>query len=272
MIQTSKFMASLRSILLIAYCCFFFVGQPSAFGQTPLATDQQYTFSSLSDFQGFSLAPIANRSYCCEVWAQNASVTFGTFNNWFKSGAQIRFAEQSVVDRGDYLPVQYGGSRVCWTQDVYAQFGNLQFGVTFDIAGDDTSANNVTIRCDETTLYCGFNTSVSDFNFLELTNMNKARSAVEEDWDLIVDVAAADQVNNVNVAINAPDTIGAGKRVDLDIHSASGPGVFGTIEITHDGPLGILQAIVSQYKASALGLPDFSPVAREICRPRKAMR
>jgi hypothetical protein len=54
-----------------------------------------------------------------------------------------------------------------------------------------------------------------------------------------------------NVVINGGQfSIPAGQRVDVDIHSPAGPGVFGSLKLSHDGPLGAVQANLSQYVGS----------------------
>lgn len=110
-------------------------------------------------------------------------------------------------------------------------------------------------RCLETTLYGGYNTNVNDFNFLELSNITNAS---------ITGTITATNFDGTVVINGQAFTVPAGRRVDVDIHSAAGADKFGIIKVIHDGPFGSLQGNVSQYSGS---VSNFSLSASIPLRP-----
>ena len=58
--------------------------------------------------------------------------------------------------------------------------------------------------------------------------------------------------------------------MDVNLHEPAGPGAFGPIQITHDAPLGAIQATVSQYRIISTSPLDFEPVAQSVLRPAGA--
>ena len=128
-------------------------------------------------------------------------------------------------------------------------------------------------NCDETTLYAGFNTSVTDFNFLELTNLLDTGTTSGGSRDLTAIVTAVNTVPNPDVTvINGESfTVPVGSRTDVDIHSRSGPGAFGPVKICHNGAPGSLKAVVSQYNITSTAPFDFAPVSQEVAVTRGAI-
>ena len=117
-----------------------------------------------------------------------------------------------------------------------------------------------TISCTETTLFGGFNTSVTDFNFLELTNTLDGPAETET---IKARIFARDSVSQQTIIHNSVVQIPPGDRRDVDIHSVAGAGAFGPLFVTHDGPPGSLKATVSQYNITSTNPLVFVPVARQ---------
>lgn len=92
----------------------------------------------------------------------------------------------------------------------------------------------------ETSLYGGYNTNASPYNFLELSNTTNA--------------TVSGRVRGYNydgtATVDATFSIEANRRYDIDVHSAAGPNKYGLLVVTHDGPYGALQGAVSQYISS----------------------
>ena len=108
----------------------------------------------------------------------------------------------------------------------------------FTVQSTKVGGEVVKVRCFATTLFAPYNTTVNDFNFLEMTNTGNATCNAQVS---IVDQAGTTIVTNSAVAVPAQ------RRVDFDVHSAVGANKFGFVRVTHDCPLGTLGGFVSQY-------------------------
>lgn len=127
---------------------------------------------------------------------------------------------------------------------------------TRQILGTTSLAATGRIDCIETTLYGGYNTSISEFNFLEVLNttnttITAAITATNADGTVVI---------NQRIFSVAPN-----RRADIDLHTAAGPGKFGLLQLVHNGPYGALQAYVSQYEGP---LSNFALTASLALRPR----
>ena len=111
----------------------------------------------------------------------------------------------------------------------------------FTLASTRGGGESAKLRCFATTLFAPFNTTVNEFNFLELTNIGNATCNV---FVSIVDQAG------VAISTNIAGSVPAGQRRDFDIHSSAGPNRFGFVRVTHDCPLGTLGGGVSQYSGT----------------------
>lgn len=115
-------------------------------------------------------------------------------------------------------------------------------------------------HCTETTLYGGFNTSVTDFNFIEISNIlsptNYSSGIVSGK------IQAVDSISNQRI-LDREFSVSPGDRIDIDVHSVAGAGRFGQVIIYHDGPPGSLKAITSQYRIVSQNPLDFEPVAQQ---------
>jgi hypothetical protein len=140
---------------------------------------------------------------------------------------------------------------------------NSRNRVIFDIfagnaAGTSTVTEDVIMNCRETTLLGGFNTSVTDFNFLELTNSLNSNNGT-----ITGTVVARNAISDTEI-LNVGFTINPGDRSDIDIHSAAGPGAFGPVFVCHDGPPNSVVAVMSQYNITSQAPLEFEPVAQTV--------
>jgi len=192
----------------------------------------------------------AGRSYACTAIPGDTSTQLALDN--VVQGPSNDIVAQT---RGHFTPVV--------TAPTIAASQNMRLVLTPQETGLHTfrveTANGTEIirpECLETTLYGGYNTNVNDFNFLEITNISNQ--------DIVVKVTAVNFDGTV-VINGLTQTVPAGRRVDIDVHSAAGNNVFGGIMVTHDGPYGALQANVSQYAGT---VADFSLSTSTPLRPR----
>ena len=199
----------------------------------------------------------ANSSYCCEFYAMDnlqyikemsTSVTANSLDA--ETVTAIDRTRTTPVMSAAYLtigPAPLNANRLCFTAT--GSGGHL---FTFT----DVSADPIDVRyeCNETSLYGGFNTNANPFNFLEITNT--ANNSISG--------KIYAQTFDGTLVINGQDfTVNAGQRIDVDVHSAAGANVFGTIKITHDGPLGSIIANTSYYQADLTLRGTIPAVTRE---------
>lgn len=158
-------------------------------------------------------------------------------------------------------------SRLCFTVP-----RNIPYPlVEVDVKWTGTYPVTVRVSCDETTLYANFNTSVTDFNFLELTNtLDTTTTHAFSPRNLTATVTALNTIPATDVVVidNLSVSIPEGSRTDVDIHTAAGAGVFGPVKIAHNGAPGSLKAVVSQYNITSTNPLDFAPVAQDVAQTR----
>lgn len=208
----------------------------------------------------------ANRCYCCEA----KSFTNSTAGVGFTGGSVVgdgsptlnnkpRAATEPLVNFSNSADPN-NEARVCFNvsndSDPTARH-RVSYGIRAGSTGTSTR-NNVKIKCEETTLAGGFNTSVTDYNFLEITNTLTANA--EDAGSISGFITAKNAINDSTVINKQTFTVGAQDRVDVDVHSAAGAGAFGPVFICHDGPPNSVRAVTSFYNITTA--PDFEPVAQ----------
>lgn len=207
------------------------------------------------------------RCYCCELSSHSSigsGVRFGNATVTGGGNPNITVSQRGRAEpRISNSPADISGAaRACFT--ITSDSPDTTHTVIFDIqaglAGNDT-ANNVVAKCYETTLYGGFNTSVTDFNFLEITNTLKEN---QSDNGVISGTVVARNAINDTTIVNLPFSVNPGDRLDIDIHSAAGSGVFGPVSICHNGPGKSVQAVVNQYRIISQSPLDFTPVSQSV--------
>ncbi len=199
-------------------------------------------------------------SYCCEILDASVNVLFNSVTVTLFSTLPGTVTVTGIA-RGNEPPrLGTGNSRVCFIvpSDIYAPLAWI------DIFAYAPTAN-VRMFCEETTLYGGFNTSVTDFNFLEMTNTSAEGAAPISGSVTAINVVATP---NVTVIDRIGFSVNGNSRFDFDIHARTGFGAFGPVKVAHDGAPGSLKAVMSQYVIVTASPLDFVPMAQEVLRTR----
>lgn len=223
--------------------------------------------SSVSSGDAIQLEVSARNSYCCEIVSRSgADVNFGSTQvdlsgiNATGGNTIGRFAG---LDEPRY---RLSASRLCFTAPANIDLGLAT--LTISVSGGGPASDN-TAKCSETTLYGGFNTSVTDFNFLEISN---TLDSVTTDGSRIISgsITARNTVPEPDtIVINqAPFTVNPESRVDIDVHTSAGLGAFGPVKISHNGAPGAIKAVLNQYNITSSNPLRFAPVAQELFRSR----
>ena len=174
--------------------------------QVPAGTQRQA--ASLADNDSVKLTFQLGRSYCCEGWNETTNNPFKFSGVVENTGAPL----PSAVARGLASPILSNGidsdrqlSRVCFTGELVGGGSTQQIAkCVVDIAAPQT---NVIVRTYETTLIGGFNTSVTDFNFLEITNTLVANTV--DNGVVTGRIIARNAINDTEV-INTTFTVNPG--------------------------------------------------------------
>lgn len=200
------------------------------------------------------------RSHCCTI-RNKTSPQSVVFENAFSFG-NLQIIQ---ANRGNDYPFialignVSGANRKCfYYESEIENTGIARILLPIEISGNINTPTN--LQCEETTLSGGFNTSVSEFNFLEIKNnlsQSFYSSGVIRGKIIINDSITNTKLSEQEFQLQ-PQT-----RRDIDIHSISGPGKFGTINIYHDGPPDSLSAITTQYKIKNQNPLEFEPVAQQ---------
>ncbi|MCC6220613.1 MAG: hypothetical protein IT291_05145 [Deltaproteobacteria bacterium] len=190
--------------------------------------------STVSSGQVFSLQVEADRSYACTVLGDGTGTNLDLSDTLSYSGGTLtgRFT-------GNMTPVvteegTLGDNRLSFTPTVSGLH-------TMTLTNAESGGENAKIECQETTLYGGYNTNVSDFNFLELLNTTN---------DTVTALVTAINFDGTVVIDQQSVSIAANRRADVDIHTAAGANKFGLIMVSHNGPFGALQGRVSMYSGT----------------------
>lgn len=201
----------------------------------------------------FRMAGNPNSSYCCTALASNGDARFdGVEDLLFEINPDPEFAY-----RGDYPPAilgtDGGGPQVEGRVCVFSPFASF---FEFTIDSDEPVATFETLRvaCEETSLVGVFNTSVSEFNFLEVTNHSLSTVTVKVRG--FSETTGGQQVIDLQFTME-PQIPPRAQRRDFDIHSLVGPGAFGAMEVTHNGTPESISVRLSQYDVLSTSPLDF---------------
>ena len=220
--------------------------------QTSLqVVDNDFVFASTS----------SRRSYCCtmNVSADFLNVNFST-TSFFGAGVPL-------VDRAGESPALSRNTgaasfrRKCWKEPTNFSTASR----SLRIAGAGSSPIPISVLCEETTLFGNFNTSVSDFNFLELTAVFQSEASAPLNGTVIFRTANSGTETSVDFTISPSATFPI-VRKDISIHDAIGGRIdFGQAIVRHDGAPGQLRARVSQYDITSTSPLNFTLVGQEEC-------
>lgn len=246
-------MSIMRSYLIILIGALALPAVCFAQANVELSVDKTATFDSLADSTAFFSRVTDNKSYCCEIWHHGESNIAPRFDSLSVSDGSLDF----LLDRAKISPNLGAGNtpeaaRKCFVYSSAATVKNAF--ITLGVAANVSPIVNANVRCTETTLYGGFNTVVTDFNFIEISN-TLGDTDQNEDVRLRITATGTSGATVLDRII----TIEAGKRIDVDVHSAA-PQDFGPVVITHNGPPGSLRATNAQYRIVTESPLDFEPV------------
>lgn len=102
-----------------------------------------------------------------------------------------------------------------------------------------SGGENVEFMCEDSTLFVGFNTSVSDYNWLELERQSAGGLSI---------LSTIESSTGATLGTRSTDLISGGhRRFDVGVHDIVGSGVYGRIVLRHNGPVGALRARLAQY-------------------------
>ncbi len=213
------------------------------------------------------------RCYCCYIHRRISTdqARFGTKEISIDGGD---FETLSVTNRGQSRGVtDQSAARVCFSTPSGAETATIKLEMLiFDSASSpNTNVNDTMARCTETTLYGGFNTSVTDFNFLEINNTLNAESSGTQSVTGTITAINVVPSTDTTVIDEQEFSVSAGSRTDVDIHAAAGTGAFGPVRVCHDGPPGAIKAVMSQYNITTTTPLAFSPVAQQVFKTRKQL-
>lgn len=229
-----------------------------------LQTNSVFTTPAINSADQFFFNISPDRSYCIETLT-----TTGT--SWaFVNALSPVDANFNIVttNRGEasspvypiFVPSLTPLARRC-----FISTGNFQNISSYRLQASlgFTGANlgiGVLIQLNDTTLLGGYNTNVTDFNFLELTNtlISTSHDTGITSGKFTLRSSITNQiVATRNFTVNPQD------RIDISIHDIVGKGSFGAVTLVHNGPPGSLKGIVSQYRILSTNPLDFEPVVQQ---------
>lgn len=190
-----------------------------------------------------SVSASDERSYCCAV------LRTGGVSSTIGITGFLNFSAIVPVARGRELPnILNAENRYCWIDGVGTP---LYTAARRLVLGNITTSADALPWCDDTTLVGNYNTSVSEFNFLEVTVRTGNTSSTV---NLKIRFKSAITGNEVviDLAVTLNSATGDTQRMDLPIHDLlAGATDFGDIKISHDGAPGQVSARVSQYDVTS---------------------
>ena len=200
------------------------------------------------------------RSFCCTLLN---STTDGLPGFTTQSGF-FGVPADSLINRGfsgnATGPTFVNSRRKCWHEDPVEQnLGPRSLGI-----GQPGVAQPIDVMCEETTLIGGFNTSVTDFNFLELSATSDSGAAQQNISGVII-LSTTVSPEELTIPFTL-DFAGATEvRQDFSIHDRlGGRADFGQVQIIHNAAPGVLKGRVTQYRIITQEPLDFEPVLQEI--------
>lgn len=192
----------------------------------------------------------ANRSYSCLILNREYDSTipksFPVFNTTVTAPNNTTFSANAVgaMKPGVAIPGNLIASQSKLRLSFIPQLtGNHRFTFS-DAQAGGTAIPGTTLRCNDTTLYGGFNRFFANVVVVELTNET---SQTVKPFITIVDTFGNVLVDNVFPGqLASTDGVTAEGRVDI-IFSDLPEAVYGQIIVTYIGSLGALSAYIAEY-------------------------
>lgn len=219
-----------------------------------LADGETFNIASLDTGDSIFSTVENGRSYCCEIFHVGQSNIVPRLESVTPSGGNL----EDLVSRGRNAPWLGAGTNPASARRCFRFAGTSTVSRTFITLDVEANANpipNARVRCSETTLFGGFNTAVTNFNFIEITN---TLATTDQDGSVRVKIVANANIAGTEV-LNTAVSLAAGERKDIDVHSVAGSD-FGPVTITHNGPPGSIRAVNAQYRIVSQEPLDFEPV------------
>jgi len=233
-----------------------FAADPPAY----ITIGQRFSLGSPAGGVEISVSSYDNRSYCCTI-INSTSVGLPAFT---AMRGFLGDTEATVVNRG------FSGNasgvtitdarRRCWHE---VPSGGRQARPILTI-GQPGTAQPVAVLCEETSLVGGFNTSATDFNFLEISATAETGGTSQNIQGMVVlDTTIAQEQVTVPFSIEfGGDTM---VRRDFAIRDLiGGRADFGQVRVLHNAAPGVIKAKVTQYKIVSQQPLDFVPVLQEV--------
>lgn len=196
------------------------------------------------------------RSYCASTFAPTGTGLLPGI------GGKENFT--GVADQTSIRRIFDGQQQICWHEDPTSTASAVRRLEIFQLG----MALPISARIDETTLVGGFNTVVTNFNFLELSATARFAS-VNENIEGQVILKRTLQGGTVILPFSFDFSTSVQVRQDISIHDLIGNAQdFGQVVVIHNAPPGLLKARVSQYRILTVAPLDFEPVAQEVLVPR----
>lgn len=233
---------------------------PSIFIEEPARAFQNVAIPF--DFQTNASQP--RSSVCCTALSDDLDPEFTAVTRLGTFGGPISFSTRGGI--APQIPSNSNGvsaaegARACFISEAGSRF---QLTVNRSNVTPGSTFADLAIHCDETSLYGGYNTVVTELNYLEIVNTTVlALNAHLYGYD----ASSGDLV--IDATITLPGGAGP-RRTDIDLHSLVGQGKFGSLVLAHDGPKGAVKADVAQYRITTLIPFDFDLVARNPLNSRQ---
>jgi hypothetical protein len=193
-------------------------------------------------------------SYCCTIYPQALTAT----TNYYLSAVTAI----TTVARGNESPSLHPSNsdvssrRLCF----YIPNTSLVGGRKFKFNNFTTSVDT-DVLCQQTTLRGNYNTSVSEFNFLEITSVAGSTGRTKVSGQVFLTRINGSTLES-NFEFNYDTSPVA--RTDISIHDLLGGAAdFGQVIIIHDGSPGQVKARVSQYDVTSTSPLNFTLVGQE---------
>lgn len=247
--------------------CLLFLPSLSFAGDYNIPVNETVNLGSVNGGQTVGFPVRLDNSYCCQIWSVNPGNDFPLWilktevlGGYATASTPHGYSSPAVSTiRRDARMCFHVGTITTPPQGDAPSMGRFTIGSNFDNSG----SGDAYVRCDETTLFGGFNTIATDFNFVEITNTLKG------DWQrnsMFVVLIAKGKISGKE--IQRPFYIRPDERIDLDLHSLFGKD-FGTVSVFHNGPKGSLRVTTTQYKIRSQNPLDFEPVGAIEFRERE---
>jgi hypothetical protein len=214
------------------------------------------TYANLADNDRIRTQVENERSYCWQIVSENDEASSLVE---FESGSVSSGELVDFIFRGSSAPY-LGTNQNALERRVCGRFleevGDGENGRAIASIIIEGNGVNSTVTVSETTLFGGFNTSVTNFNFVEVSNT----LATTDSFNDVVVRLTADGVIAGSRLVDTTFTLTPGQRVDVNIHD-SAPSDFGPVVISHNGPPGSIKATTAQYRIVTASPLDFEPVS-----------